>query len=115
MKAMTAPLYRFTDRYNREHEGDIREYRTRHSILQSAVNRLTDLAAKGKADMEEVLDKERELMELEKSPVKPLRLLADDATPEALTSLLAENGGGWRSSARRADCSTWRLDSTATM
>lgn len=93
MKAMTAPLYRFTDRYNREHEGDIREYRTRHSILQSAVNRLTDLAAKGKADMEEVLDKERELMELEKSPVKPLRLLADDATPEALTSLLAENGG----------------------
>ena len=32
-------------------------------------------------------------MELEKHPVKPLRLLADDATPEALTSLLAENQG----------------------
>ena len=32
-------------------------------------------------------------MELEKHPVKPLRLLADDATPEALTSLMAENNG----------------------
>ena len=93
VKAMTYPLYRDTKQYNEEQAVEISEYRTRHNILQAAVNRLTDQASKGKADTEEVLEKERELMELEKHPVKPLRLLADDATPEALTSLMAENNG----------------------
>ena len=93
VKAMTYPLYRYTKQYNEEQAVEISEYRTRHNILQAAVNRLTDQASKGKADTEEVLEKERELMELEKHPVKPLRLLADDATPEALTSLMAENNG----------------------
>lgn len=93
VKAMTYPLYRYTKQYNEEQAVEISEYRTRHNILQAAVNRLTDQASKGKADTEEVLEKERELMELEKHPVKPLRLLADDATPEAITSLMAENNG----------------------
>lgn len=93
VKAMTYPIYRYTKQYNEEHEAEIREYRTRQNTLKATINRLTDQASKGKADVEEVIDKERELMELEKHPVKPLRLLADDATPEALTSLIAENGG----------------------
>ena len=41
--------------------------------------------------LENILEKKKELRELE--PARPLRLLADDITPEALTSLLADNGG----------------------
>ena len=93
VKAMTQPIYQYTLDYNRREEEAVRAYQTRRSILQSAVSRLTEMAARGKADPEEAVEKERELMELEKHPVKPLRLLADDATPEALTSLLAENQG----------------------
>ena len=41
--------------------------------------------------LDEILEKKRELRELEE--VRHLRLLADDVTPEAMTSLLADNGG----------------------
>lgn len=44
-------------------------------------------------DMEEIERLQTELRELEENQIKPLRLIADNTTPEALTSLLADNDG----------------------
>ena len=46
---------------------------------------------KGDATLEEVLKAQKDLSELEE--VKSIRLLADDASPEALTTLLYQNSG----------------------
>lgn len=95
LKTMTRRVYEFTREENERRAPEINEYRTKRNILAKAVNSMTERAAKGdgKVSVEQVVEKQQELSELEKDPVKPLRLLADDATPEALTRLIAENGG----------------------
>ncbi len=51
-------------------------------------------ASKGKAvNLDEIAAFQRKLLELEEEAALPLRLLADDTTPEALVSLMAANGG----------------------
>lgn len=50
--------------------------------------------AKGKAvDFDDITELQYQLADLDREGVKPLRLLADDTTPEALVSLMAANDG----------------------
>ena len=76
---------------------DVRAYETQRRVLVKAINIMTDKAAKGtgkeKVTTEMIMEKEQELLWLEQDAVRPLRLIADDTTPEALISLLAENNG----------------------
>ena len=65
-------------------------------MLEKAIGFLTDKAAKSAnkgpvVSISDVLEKQKELDGL--AEVRPLRLVADDVTAEALTKLLAQNGG----------------------
>ncbi len=99
----TRYIHSFEAEENERRAPEIRAYQVKSRILAKQVAALTDRAgkpAKAKSDAVKaealydenaILEKQRELDELEE--VRPLRLLADDVTPEALTSLLAANGG----------------------
>lgn len=70
---------------------------TRRAVAEKAYARAVDLAGKaeGAPAVKETADEAeaaRQKLDAEVVPVLP-RLIADDATPEALTSLLAEQGG----------------------
>jgi primase 1 len=92
MKAMTRYLYEYAKEENERRAPEIEAYRTQRDILESAIASLMGSKAKDDGNkLENILDKKRELRELK--PVRPLRLLADDVTTEALTSLIADNGG----------------------
>ena len=43
--------------------------------------------------MDDIAELQYQLSDLEREAVKPLRLLADDTTPEALVSLMSANDG----------------------
>lgn len=100
---VTRCIYRFEEEENERRAPEIRAYQVKSRILSKQISSLTERAGKPKKGSSEraqaealyeenaVIEKQRELDELEE--VRPLRLLADDTTPEALTSLLAENNG----------------------
>lgn len=90
MKAMTKYLYEYTKNENESRTSDIEAYQTQKKIIENAIESMMN-SKHEEPDLKAILDKKRELRELE--PVRPLRLLADDVTPEALTSLIADNGG----------------------
>ena len=103
LREITRPVYEFEAQEQARREPSIREYQTRRSILEKQLSAALDRAAKppkGKgtesqterlSTEQEALDLQEELSQLQE--VKPFRLLADDVTPEALTSLLASYGG----------------------
>lgn len=77
----------------------VEEYRMRRDVLAKKISNMKEMAAKpipakGKTvDLDDITELQYQLADLEREAVKPLRLLADDVTPEALISLMAENGG----------------------
>lgn len=104
LKEVNYPVYRFTSEENARRAPEIRAYQTKAKLLSKQLENLINKAgrpAKGavgpRAEAEalhmeqQIMDKQEELAGLEE--VKAFRLLADDVTPEALTSLLADNGG----------------------
>ena len=91
LQSMTSTIYQFERDANEQNRDAIAEYQIHRNVLEKTVRELEDKVAKGKATMDAVIEARQELEALE--TVRPLRLLADDASPEALTSLLAENGG----------------------
>lgn len=92
MKSMTRYIYEYTKAENKRRAPEIEAYQTQQKILNSAIDAMEKAKTKNEeARLESILEKKRELRELE--PVRPLRLLADNVTPEALTSLIADNGG----------------------
>ena len=92
MKSMTKCLYEYTKEENERRAPEIEAYRTQKAMLDSTIEAMMKAKPKDNEDkFAAILDKKRELRELK--PVNPLRLLADDVTPEALTSLIADNGG----------------------
>lgn len=92
MRKLLKPVYAFLKAENERCAPEIAAYQAERNVLAKRLNALTESAAKptGKATMDEVLSAREALDAL--TEVKPLRLLADDATPEALTSLMAESG-----------------------
>jgi len=70
---------------------EISRSQTEYKLLQKELDRLLDGVSRGKETREALLSKQDELSGFQL--VKPLRILADDTTPEALISLMADNGG----------------------
>ncbi len=93
MKAITRYVYEYTKNENERRAPDIEAYQTQKSILNRSIESMMNKVGNKTKEptLDEILEKKRELRELEE--VRHLRLLADDVTPEAMTSLLADNGG----------------------
>lgn len=88
MREMT----RYTKDYEREVNG------TRVEIIDFQTTQYNSLCgqlskSEKASNIEEAVSLKKEIRELEAEMVRPLRLVADDVTPEALTTLLAENNG----------------------
>lgn len=99
IKVITKPVYEFVKEENERRRPHVEEYNMKRDILVKRIKSMTEAAAKpcktgGKAvSAESIVELQWELADLEKEPVRLLRLLADDVTPEALVSLMADNGG----------------------
>lgn len=96
---MSRPVYAFEKEENERRAPLVEEYRTKREVLSKRIANLKELAAKptpskGKpVTLDDITELQYELADLEREAVKPLRLLADDTTPEALASLMAVNDG----------------------
>lgn len=96
---MTRPVHAFEKEENERRAPRVDEYRMKHDVLTKRIANMKELAAKptltkGKAvDMNDITELQYEIADLEREGVKPLRLLADDTTQEALASLMAANDG----------------------
>lgn len=103
LREIASPVYNFETAEQARREQPIREGQAKRQILEKRLAAAIDAAAKpakgkstaaqagGLCAEQDVYDLQREIAELQE--VKPFRLLADDVTPEALTSLLAAYGG----------------------
>lgn len=96
MREVMAVVYRYTSEYNEENRQRIEEYNTEKDVLLKKIsNAKQELASMKKSKkmvtMEDLKALQNEYDELVE--VTPLRLVADDITPEALISLMYENGG----------------------
>lgn len=103
-KEILTPVYDYVDKINRERQPQIIEYQVKKNILtrkiesglKTAGSRSTKATKGTKAPFEtvsadEIIALQNELSELEENAVKPVTLLADDVTSEALVKLLSEN------------------------
>lgn len=98
LAVMTRPLHAFEKAENERRAPLVEQYRTKKAILEKRISCLKELAGKptkkGEAvDLDDITELQYQLADLEREAVKPLRLLADDVTPEALVSLMAANDG----------------------
>ena len=98
LSAMTRPLHAFEREENERRAPMVDQYRTKKVILEKRIAGLKELAGKpakkGEAvDLDDITELQYQLTDLEREAVKPLRLLADDTTPEALVSLMSANDG----------------------
>lgn len=89
--AMVQPISDYEDDYNRKHAGEIEQSRMNTRIMLRKQKAIEDKAAKGKATEEEVRRIAEQIANNEEK--RPLRLYADDITPEKLTSVMANIGG----------------------
>ena len=89
--AMVKPVSDYENRYNHVHAAEVETSHMRKRILERRQKAVEDQVAKGKASQDEIDEIARELTEYEVK--KPLRLFADDITPEKLASVLSENNG----------------------
>lgn len=93
MREMTDVIYQYIQEENQRREPEIAQYNLEKEILTRKIESIKQAAAKAKNDIsiDDALEAQKELSELQE--VKQLRLIADDASPEALTSLLYQNDG----------------------
>ena len=93
MRAMTSVLYDYEQEFNKSRSDEVRKNRQEQEAVERQISGL-------KKKLENKYDREME-MELqqlegqlaEMPELKPVRFFADDCSSEALTSLLANNGG----------------------
>lgn len=91
MRQMTKYLYEYEKEENKKRQKDIDQQTIELTTKRNLIKRLE--TSKKEEDIEKAICLQVECRELEEKQVKPLRLIADDCTPEALTSLLADNKG----------------------
>lgn len=85
-------LYEEQKRYNAAHNADVSEYKARLQIAKKNLQKLTGTAGKAPDEFSgEVIEAQAELDRLEQSPIVPMAMLLDDATPEAIVLALQEN------------------------
>ena len=88
VKTMTAVICQFEEEENHRRRSKMEQEDAQLSILKKQLDQYE------KANKtEEAYSTRLQIKELERRHTRPLRLLADDVTPEALTSLLADNCG----------------------
>ena len=95
-KHVTRPVSEFETKKARESAVEIAEQRTRRKIYEQRVQKCEQAAAKADGDVfeartAEAMQASRDLQAI-KVPTE-LKLLADDATPEKLASMMQEQGG----------------------
>ena len=88
IKTMTKAIYKFEAEENKRRKPLIAEDEAQLNRWRTQIEKY-----ERKDQREEAEDLRRSCFELEQSRIRPLRLIADDATPEALTSLMAANNG----------------------
>ena len=91
LKQMTAPVLRFEESWNRNHETEIELSQEKKSACSAKRELARKNLAKGKGTEEELAAAVKE--DLEFIPKEKIRLFLDDVTPEKLTSQMASNGG----------------------
>lgn len=93
MRDMTKYLYEYEQEYNQARSAEIRENRLQREALERQIAVLQKKLER--AENRETELELRQLQEqLEETPeLKPVRFFADDCSSEALTSLMAANGG----------------------
>lgn len=89
--AVVKPVSEYENRYNTVNAAAVEASRMQRRILERRQKSVEDQAAKGTAGQSAVEEIARQLTEYKER--KPLRLFADDITPEKLASVLYENGG----------------------
>lgn len=99
LQVMTRPLYAFEKEENQRRAPLIEQYQVKRDILNKQISNTKEALAKSTPKTEKAVsfndieELQYALSDLEREAVKPLRLLADDVTPEALISLLATHDG----------------------
>lgn len=91
MTLLTAPIIRYESEWNEKHKSKIEQNATEKKCLEKRIAKLEDEVTRDLKALTELMQKREELTNFKE--LHPLRLLADDATPEALTSLLSANNG----------------------
>ena len=93
MRDMTKYLYEYEQEYNQSRSSEIRENRLQREALEHQISGLQK-KLEHKEDRETELELRHLQEQLEDIPeLKPVRFFADDCSSEALTSLMAANGG----------------------
>ena len=88
IKTMTKAIYKYESEENKRRKPLIAEDEAKLNRWREQIEKYEK-----KDQREEAEDLRRRCFELEQSRIRSLRLIADDATPEALTSLMAANNG----------------------
>lgn len=89
LSAMTAPLYRFEREENERRTPQIQAYKDQREALEIELAAIKRDKKPDKSSR--MADKRQEIERLH--AVEPMRIIADDVTPETAASLLAENHG----------------------
>lgn len=88
IKTMTKAIYKYEAEENRRRQPQIAEQEAQLNNWRAQIEKYE------KKDQQEEADTlRRRCYKLEQSRIRPVRLIADDITPEALTSLMAANNG----------------------
>ena len=85
------PLKAYEQRNNEAFALEVAQSANIRQVLEKEMEALKNAVAKGKKTYADMEEKQAEINKHE--DIKPLRLVCGDVTPEALTSLLADNGG----------------------
>lgn len=97
LEVMSRPIYSFEKEENKRRKPLIDEYMMRRDVMRKQLANMKEAAAKptskNPVSLDDIARVQDGLSALESNAVTPLRLLADDTTPEALVSLMAANGG----------------------
>lgn len=95
MRHLTQPLYDYEREENKKRAPIIDQQTIELNIKRNLIKKCEEGKREDRQEenMEKAIMLQVECRELEEKQVKKLRLVADDCTPEALTSLLADNNG----------------------
>lgn len=95
IRVVVKPIREFEIEKNQERKPLIDEWNSRMRILSGKLKQAEKNAIEGKAGAteEKVFELQEQIYQLEQNEEKPLKLYADDVTPEALISLMARYDG----------------------
>ena len=91
LRELSAPLIQAEQAINKQRREEIARSSSQLKVLERRVAELQVKTAKAPEAETELIAAEKELLNF--TPTYPVRYLADDCTPEVLTSLLAHNNG----------------------